>query len=257
MAMIKMFRRLVLPGLTILVLMAGIQSTLVLGADKSAAGTIKGKVNYCSRGGYIGMQVFIPGRQFNVFLGKDGHFIFKNVPAGKYDINYVINGRLVNENKDVPVTAGGTNDLGEIAFCGEDTAPSTSTPSTSPENAKTACEENPQSPECVDNDKDGVVAAKDCDDTNPDIRPGAIERCDGVDNNCNGEVDEVLSVDIQNGVGFCSKGHVSVKSCNKGFDDCDKDPTNGCETDIMNDNDNCGRCGNQCSDIEICRLGFC
>jgi hypothetical protein len=30
----------------------------------------------------------------------------------------------------------------------------------------------------------------DCDDTDPDINPGATEVCDGLDNNCNGQIDE-------------------------------------------------------------------
>ncbi len=42
----------------------------------------------------------------------------------------------------------------------------------------------------LDVDGDGVESPADCDDTNPDIKPGALEVCDGVDNDCDGEVDE-------------------------------------------------------------------
>lgn len=42
----------------------------------------------------------------------------------------------------------------------------------------------------VDADGDGVPAASDCDDTDPDVFPGADERCDGVDDDCDQEVDE-------------------------------------------------------------------
>lgn len=223
-------------------------------AADDRAGTIKGKVNYCGKGGYLGMQVFIPGRQFMVLLGADGNFIFNNVPAGNYDINYVISGQLVNENKNISVSAGGTNDLGEIVFCADSSA-ATSAPVT--EAAKDPCEENPDSADCVDADKDGVVAAKDCNDNDASIKPGAIEQCDGVDNNCNGQVDEKSIVTILNGSGNCSAGKVSVISCNEGFADCDKDPSNGCETDIYNDNQNCGSCGNECSPMDQCNLGIC
>ncbi|WP_455374760.1 MopE-related protein [Kaarinaea lacus] len=217
----------------------------------NVTGTIKGKVDYCGKGGYLGMQVFIPGRQFMVLLGMDGNFIFDGVPAGNYDINYAINGQLVNENKNVSVSAGGTNDLGNIVFCADNKAPAA-------QPAKDPCEENPNSADCVDADKDGVVAAKDCDDNNASVKPGAIEKCDGIDNNCNGEIDEQSMISIANGTGSCESGKVSkVLSCNKGFEDCDKDPSNGCETDIYNDRENCGSCGNECSVLESCDLGIC
>jgi len=47
---------------------------------------------------------------------------------------------------------------------------------------------------CIDNDKDGYGegcdAGSDCDDNDPAIYPGASEMCDGIDNNCDGQVDE-------------------------------------------------------------------
>lgn len=52
-------------------------------------------------------------------------------------------------------------------------------------------------PECVDNDNDGYgancAAGPDCDDSNRDINPGKSELCDGVDNNCNNQIDERIS----------------------------------------------------------------
>ena len=41
-----------------------------------------------------------------------------------------------------------------------------------------------------DKDGDGVPASEDCDDDDPSSYPEAVELCDGVDNNCDGEVDE-------------------------------------------------------------------
>lgn len=35
-----------------------------------------------------------------------------------------------------------------------------------------------------------VIDAGDCDDTDADINPGAVEQCDNIDNNCNGQVDD-------------------------------------------------------------------
>jgi len=41
-----------------------------------------------------------------------------------------------------------------------------------------------------DRDGDGIPTAADCDDDNVQVYPGAAEACDGIDNNCNGEIDE-------------------------------------------------------------------
>jgi len=42
----------------------------------------------------------------------------------------------------------------------------------------------------VDSDGDGVPDGPDCDDTDPAVNPGATEVCNGVDDNCDGVVDE-------------------------------------------------------------------
>jgi hypothetical protein len=44
-----------------------------------------------------------------------------------------------------------------------------------------------------DLDCDGHAAADDCDDLRPSIHPGAVEACDGVDSDCDGELMEVVS----------------------------------------------------------------
>ena len=44
-------------------------------------------------------------------------------------------------------------------------------------------------PDPVDRDGDGAAADVDCDDSDPARAPGAEERCDGVDNDCDGVVD--------------------------------------------------------------------
>lgn len=44
----------------------------------------------------------------------------------------------------------------------------------------------------IDSDGDGIPEGEDCDDGDPDVFPGAEEICDGLDNNCDGTVDEGL-----------------------------------------------------------------
>lgn len=52
--------------------------------------------------------------------------------------------------------------------------------------------------QCVDSDSDGYFSyaagscpqGNDCDDSDPEVNPGAEENCDGIDNNCDGRTDE-------------------------------------------------------------------
>ena len=47
---------------------------------------------------------------------------------------------------------------------------------------------------CKDSDRDGTRDAKDCAPDDAAIGPDAIEICDGIDNNCNGQVDEGVAI---------------------------------------------------------------
>ena len=55
--------------------------------------------------------------------------------------------------------------------------------------------DRPSRSEIHDGDHDGHVLADDCDDEDSAIHPEAPERCDGIDNNCDGDVDGPDSVD--------------------------------------------------------------
>ena len=48
----------------------------------------------------------------------------------------------------------------------------------------------PSDPTNQDSDSDGICATEDCNDQDPSVFPGAPEICDGLDNDCNGGVDE-------------------------------------------------------------------
>jgi len=56
----------------------------------------------------------------------------------------------------------------------------------------------------VDLDGDGYTEDEgDCDDHNPDVKPGAEEVCDGMDNNCDGVVDEGFLDSDEDGIVDC------------------------------------------------------
>lgn len=51
-------------------------------------------------------------------------------------------------------------------------------------------------PQIIDDDNDGYSTdASDCNDLDASINPGAIELCDGLDNNCDGSIDEGFDID--------------------------------------------------------------
>jgi len=82
---------------------------------------------------------------------------------------------------------------------------------------------------CPDN-YDGLVTQNgDCDDFNFEIKPGATEICDGIDNNCDGQVDEG---------GFADSDNDGIADCYElGFGDSDQD---GTDDYLDNDDDNDG-----------------
>lgn len=108
-----------------------------------------------------------------------------------------------------------------------------------------------------------------CEETN-----GGVEICDGLDNNCNGQVDEGfdLQSDVQNcgacatvctassGTPVCVNGECGVDTCAPGFADCDGQAANGCEVRTDTDPQNCGGCGIVCDPANgtgACEQGTC
>jgi hypothetical protein len=62
---------------------------------------------------------------------------------------------------------------------------------------------------------------------------------------------------VENGTPRCSVGFCRIRSCDSGYDDCDRNYDTGCEVDIMIDPENCGICGVVCSVGQSCVNGVC
>jgi len=77
------------------------------------------------------------------------------------------------------------------------------------------CVPGPPAPPVVCDDADGdgfadgACGGGDCDDSNPNVHPGAVEICDGLDNNCDGQIDENCTVCTDaDGDGYAVEGGV-------------------------------------------------
>jgi hypothetical protein len=93
----------------------------------------------------------------------------------------------------------------------------------------------------------------DCDDADPAIAPLATEICNGVDDDCDGGLDECATV--LGSRRACTAGVCRHVSCFPTYlGECNGDESDGCETNLR-DPANCGTCGNACADPEPCCNG--
>lgn len=92
--------------------------------------------------------------------------------------------------------------------------------------------------------------------------------CDGDDSTgCEKQLDDInncnacgASCSFRNATANCILGECVLERCNEGFDDCNKDLTDGCETSL-DSTLNCGACNNTCTAPEngsvTCENGVC
>jgi rhamnogalacturonan endolyase len=123
---------------------------------------------------------------------------------------------------------------------------------------------------CRDGDGDGYglncETEPDCDDSDGAVHPGAAEACNGLDDDCDGAVDEdfELQSDPQHcgacgnvcapaqATGRCVAGVCTIAACDPGYVDANQDPQDGCEqstTEICGngvDDNNDGRIDEGC-----------
>jgi len=87
----------------------------------------------------------------------------------------------------------------------------------------------------------------------------ADESCNGMDDDCDGDIDDDASCPSMDGVesSACVSSECEVVACAAGAGDCDEDFGTGCETDFLTDPSNCGMCDRACGAAEICEEGDC
>lgn len=225
-------------------------------------GEIRGIINYCGREGSGGILAYIPGKSFMVKTGPDGQFIFHYVPAATHILAFEIPGQVPYLVRNIKVPKGRVVDLGTIDYCmdadndGYDASIDCNDGNSAvhpgateicddgiDNNCNNSTDEGCQT--CIDADNDSYYAQQacetpvDCNDSNANIHPGRSETCgDGIDNNCNGNIDEQCGARDED-----EDGYPSTQDCN------DNDPmVNPGASELCDGRDN--NCDGTVDDIE-------
>jgi hypothetical protein len=85
---------------------------------------------------------------------------------------------------------------------------------------------------------------------NPECPMRCRETCNGLDDDCDGNVDEAAVSEslcnLPSATAVCIDGKCLIASCDRAHFDCDGDPADGCEA-TLDSVENCGLCSQQCT----------
>ncbi|MFO0686152.1 MAG: MopE-related protein [Sandaracinus sp.] len=106
-------------------------------------------------------------------------------------------------------------------------------------------------------------AGGDCADDDDAIHPRVPDRCNGVDDDCDGNVDEngtvLCGTHLDTSTVECIAGRCVTTGCSGTTIDCNEDGADGCEVDVCGDPSHCGSCARDCGThvSGYCRAGAC
>lgn len=119
----------------------------------------------------------------------------------------------------------------------------------------------------LDGDRDGYAptscGGRDCDDNDPERRPGVRDRCNRMDDNCNGQIDEGMNLcgrGMSCQAGQCLCALVPASQMRRGeiqFCGDNRSPSQNVCTDVRTDNENCGELCEPCLSGSTCQAGRC
>ena len=103
--------------------------------------------------------------------------------------------------------------------------------------------------------RDGVET---CDQgpANGEYGGGCNLTCDGPGPRCGDGVVDPMHEQCDGDGGDHSSCDACQLGCDNGYGDCNASPGDGCETFLVFDKNNCGKCGNKCSKKQSC-AGVC
>jgi hypothetical protein len=96
--------------------------------------------------------------------------------------------------------------------------------------------------------------------------PSGFDECDGdLGERCEQDLNSVeacgdceTTCTNAHGGTSCENLACKVTSCDTGYDDCNGDPNDGCETNLVNNDAHCGACGRDCSSVgATCAVDSC
>jgi hypothetical protein len=109
----------------------------------------------------------------------------------------------------------------------------------------------------LDLDGDGFLPSRcggdDCDDSDSLLSPDENEHCDSIDNDCDGDIDEIAANE-ECGGGVCTNGSCG---CSPGLVDCSSSFGGAVCIDTQSDPGHCGQCGFLCQPGLMCFDGVC